>query len=341
MLAQPFLADKCEDARVSDPPAPAATATRPSRRLFRLAGWVVSLAVVALAAAVLRDRWESLGGLEGLPGLAPSAAAAALLLVANAVLAGTWREVVALAGPRLRPTAAAWVWAVSQLARYTVGAAQVGGRAVAGRRYGLSAAAGAVTTLVEVGWQMSLTALLALVTLPWWLPVSNDLTWLAAVGVLPAAVLLVGLVTPRWLLASVARVLSAPGLSRLVGERLLDVARTVRVSRGQGARITALFAVNTALRVAAFLVVFVAVGGELGHTAHAVGAYAAGQLVGRVAVFAPGGIGPQEGVTALVLAPVLGGGAAVVVVAATRVLELLAELAFLGLARLARPAATP
>lgn len=324
---------------MSTPPAPAATARRPSRRLLRLAGWAVSLALVALAGGVLWDRWESLGGLEGLPGIGPSAAAAAVLLVANAVLAGTWREVVALAGPRLRLSAAAWVWAASQLARYTVGAAQVGGRAVAGRRYGLSAAAGAVTTLVEVGWQTSLTALLVLATLPWWLPVSGELTWLAAVGLAPAAVLAVGLVAPGRLLSAVAWGLSAPGLRRLVGARLLDVARTVRLSRGDAARITALFAANTALRLVAFLLVFAAVGGDLAHAAHAVGAYAAGQLVGRVAVFAPGGIGPQEGVTALVLVPVLGGGAAVVVVAAVRVLEVVAELAFLGLTRLARPAA--
>lgn len=315
---------------------------RRRRRHARLLGWALTLALVVVGAVVLQGRWDSVREAGGLPGWAPSAVAALAFLVANAVLAATWRAVVALAGTHLAFWTAAWVWAVSQLARYTIGAAQVGGRAVAGRRYGLSATAGAVTTLVEIAWQTSLTAALVLGTLPWWLPGAQGLNWLAAVGVAPAAVLVAGLVHPRGVLRTVGRVLAVPPLDRLAGGRLQGAADAVVLSRGDAARVTALFAVNTALRLVGFLTLFVAVGGDLRAAGlQAVGAHAAGHLVGRLAVFAPGGLGPREGATALVLAPAIGGGPAVVLVAATRLLEVVAELAFLALTRTLRPAATP
>lgn len=327
---------------MSEPTAapPGTVARRRRGRITRALGWAVTVGLLAVGVVLLQGRWESVREAGGLPGWGASGAAAALFLTANATLAYTWREVVSLTGTRLAFWTAAWVWAVSQLARYAVSAAQVGGRAVAGRRYGLSATAGAATTLVEVAWQTSLVAALVLVTLPWWLPGAEGLDWLAVVGVAPVVVLLGGLVHPRGLLTLVARILGLPPLDRLAGGRLAGAAEAVDLSRADAARVTALFAANTGLRLAAFLLLFVAVGGDLGTAGlQAVGASAVGQLVGRVAVFAPGGLGPREGATALVVAPAIGAGPAVVLVAATRLLELVAELAFFGVARLARPPA--
>lgn len=305
-----------------------------------MAGWVVTAGLAVLGGVVLAGRWDGVRAAGGLPGVAPSAAAAGLYLVANALLAWTWQHVVLLAGARIGYRPAAWVWASSQLARYAVGAAQVGGRAVAGRRYGLPAVAGAVTTVVEVAWQTSLTAAVVLATLPWWLPGAGDLRWLAAVGVVPVAVLVAGLLHPQGLVRAVAALLSRPPLRRLAGGRLPEAARALRLSRTDAARVTVLFAANTALRLAGFLVVFAAVGGDLATGwLHAIGAYAVGQLVGRLAVFAPGGLGPREGATALALIPAIGAGPAVVLVAATRLLELVAELAFFAVARGLRPPA--
>lgn len=319
--------------------APSGTAARRRRgRIVRVLGWAVTLTLVGIGVVVLQGRWETVREAGGLPGWAASATAAALFGVANATLAYTWREVVALTGTRLAFWTAAWVWAVSQLARYAVSAAQVGGRAIAGRRYGLSATAGAATTLVEVAWQSSLVAALVLATLPWWLPGVQGLDWLAVVGVAPVVLLLAGLLHPRGLLRLVARVLAAPPLDRLAGGRLAGAADAVELSRGDALRVTALFTANTGLRLAAFGVLFVAVGGDLATGwLQAIGAYAVGQLVGRVAVFAPGGLGPQEGATALAIAPAIGAGPAVVLVGAVRLLELVAELAFFAVARLARP----
>lgn len=334
------VAGVCDTETVQKPTAAPPPVPGRGRRRARLLGWALTLALVVVGVVVLQGRWDSVREAGGLPGWAPSATAALAFLVANAVLAYTWRAVVALAGPRLAYWTAAWVWAVSQLARYTIGAAQVGGRAVAGRRYGLSATAGAVTTLVEIAWQTSLTAALLLGTLPWWLPGADGLDWLAVVGVAPVAVLVAGSVHPRGVLRAVGRVLAVPPLDRLAGGRLQGAAEAVRISRGDAARVTALFAANTSLRLVGFLTLFVAVGGDL-RTAglQAIGAHAAGHLVGRLAVFAPGGLGPREGATALVLAPAIGAGPAVVLVTATRLLEVVAELAFLAITRAGRPAA--
>lgn len=306
-----------------------------SRRVPRWAGWALSAVLLAAVALALRGRWEAVGEAGGLPGLGPSTLAVLAYVVANLVLALAWRDVVRAAGAVIGVRDALWVWAASQLARYTVGAAQIGGRAVLGRRYGLTLTTGAVTALVEVGWQSSLTAALALGTFPWWLPGAEDLTWLAWSGALPAGILLVGLVRPRALLRWLAALLGWGPVRRMTGGRLDAVADRVALGRLDALRITGRYALNSGLRLVGFLLIFAAVGGDLGRDGlRAVGAYAVGQLVGRLAVFAPGGLGPREGATALVIAPALGGGPALVLVAATRLLEVVGELVFLGLARL-------
>ncbi|MBW3621003.1 MAG: flippase-like domain-containing protein [Actinobacteria bacterium] len=278
----------------------------------------------------------------GLPGVGPVAAAAAVHLVANAVSVTTWRRIAAVAGARLTWPAAAWVWAASQLARYGLSGAQVAGRAVLGRRYGLTGLAGAVTALVETAWQFAITAVLVLATVPWWLPGASDLRWVALAALVPAAVLVVGSVAPMRLLAGAARIATWSPVRRVTGGRLATSVDGVTLSPATAARVTGPFLVNTALRVAAFLVLFAAVGGSPQRDAGiAVGAYAIGQVAGRVAVFAPGGVGAQEGATALVLAPVLGGPVALLLVAVTRLAEVLGELAFLGLARWRRPVSSP
>lgn len=311
----------------------------PRHRLARLLGWLAGLALLAAAVLALRGQWHGVGGAGGLPGAGPSLAAAGLFLIANAVLALTWRAVVGAGGGGELPLGAAvWVWAASQLARYSMGAAQVGGRAVLGRRYGLTLTAGGATALVEIAWQTAITALLVLATLPWWLGVAGSLTWLAWAGVLPAVVLLAGLSNPARLLGGLAAMLRWGPLARLTRGRLGAAVGGVSLGRRDAARLTGLYTLNTALRLAGVAVLFAAVGGSVrADWPLLVGAASLGQLVGRLAVFAPGGLGPREGATALALAPAIGGGPALVLVAATRLLELVAELAFLAVAAGLRP----
>jgi len=261
----------------------------------------------------------------------PFAAAVGINAVANGVVVTAWRQVLAAMGTPVPSRAAAWVWSVSQLARYALGAAQVAGRALAGRGYGLPAWAGAATTVVEIGWSGAVTATIALATAPWWLAGAGNLGWLAWAGAAPAAVLAVGLFRP-----DVPVGLIGQGLERL-GRAGAD---RLSLSRASAARITGLYAVNSALRVSAFLVLFTASGGSLaGDGLRAAGALAVGQLVGWLTVFAPGGLGPREGATALVVAPAVGGTTALLLVAATRLAELLGEALFALIARLRRPSA--
>lgn len=321
-------------------PSPAAAVPR-RRVAVRVALWLGSLLVLALAVLALEDRWTAVGGTGGLPGTGPVAAAVAVNVLANALLAFTWGELTAVGGGR-RPSwpTTSWVWAASQLARYGLSGAQVAGRAVLARRHGLGATAGGVTALVEVAWQVAVSALLALATLPWWLPGADGVAWVALAGLAPAAVLVVGSLAPDVLLAALVRVVSWGPVSRVTRGRLSVRLGDVRLRRRDAARLTALFACNTGLRLVAFVVLLVAVGGAWpADLPLAVGAFALGQFVGRVAVFAPGGIGPREGVTALVLGPVLGAGPALVLVAATRLVEVVAELVFVAVAWTWRPSA--
>lgn len=282
----------------------------------------------------LHGRFADVGRLGGPPGLLPVLAAVAVNLVANGVLATTWRDVVALAGPRLGLRDAWWVWSASNLARYALSGAQVPGRAVLGRRYGLSGVVGGATVLVEVAWMAALEATAAIVTAPWWLGDAAGLRWVAWFGALPALALAVGLVSPRTLLRAAAWALALPLVRRVVGPRVAAGVDALDVRRVDGVRLTAWFAANFGLRFGAFLVVLAAIGPVSGAlAARAVGAFALGQFVGRVAVFAPGGIGPREGATAVLLAPAIGGDAALVLVATVRLAEIAGEIGFVGAAR--------
>lgn len=300
-------------------------------RLARVAGAVVVVGSIVAAIVIVRQQWGEVRAARTFPAWWAVTAAVAAHLVADGVLVQVWRRVLATARITLAYGIAAWVWVVGQLTRYTFfSGVQVGGRAVAGRAYGVSVVAGATSTIVEIAWQSSFTAMIALATAPWVLRAAGEWTWLAAVAVAPAAALLALHVAPAPVLAGVAR-----AVGRLRSGLGASVA-AVDLDRGDAAAITGWFTVNTALRLAAFVTLFASLGGSLRtDVAVAVGAWALGQLAGRIAVFAPGGIGPQEGVSALVLGPTLGP-AALVLVGVMRVTEIVAELAFLGISRALR-----
>lgn len=290
----------------------------------------------------IQARWSDVEEAGGLPGAAPVAAAVGLNVVGNLVLAYTWREIVAVVGPRIAFRSAMWVWSVSQLARFTLSTAQAGARAVMARRYGITTAVAGSTAVVELAWFSAVDAVLVFATLPLWLQVAQGWGWVAAVGALPAAVLVVGMVRPDLLLRMAAWALRLPGVRRIRGGTLAERVDEVQVSAGTSVRITAYFLGNFGLRLVAFLVVVAGTIGDLsGVLGIAIGAFVFGQFVGRIAVFSPGGIGPREGATALVLAPAIGAGPALVAVTAVRLAEIAAELLSLGLARAARPSTDP
>lgn len=278
-----------------------------------MVGAVVLVVVFAGAVVALRGRVAGVGGAGGLPGPWTSLLAVGASAAGNLLLIDAWRGLVAAVGPRLGYGAAARVWTASQLARYTIGAAQVPGRALAGRAHGVGALLGTLTALVEIAWGASLTAVLVLATAPTWLPADGSLDWVAVAAIVPAAAVVAGLVAPRWLLTRLARLLrrDATGL---------------RVDRRLAVGITARYAAVIVLRVLVAVALYRSVGGDVDDWPAVAGAWALGQLAGQFAVFAPGGLGVREGVTALVLAPAIGTGAALLLVALIRLAELVAEL---------------
>jgi len=285
--------------------------------------------VVVLTAAVLalRGRVAGVAGAGGLPGPAVATLVVGANLLGNCLLIDAWRRLVGAVGPTLRFPAAARVWTVSQLARYTVGAAQVAGRAVAGRSHGVGASAGALTTLVEIAWGMSLTAAVVLGTAPWWLPGADDLRWAAVLAVVPTAVVVMGLIAPQRLLDVLAGVLRAAPLRRIGGDRITAAIGSVRVDRRLAAGVTVRYVGVIGFRIVAALALLGSVGGDIRRDGlRTAGAWALGQVVGAVAVFAPGGLGPREGATALLLAPAVGLEGALLFVALLRLGEVVAEL---------------
>lgn len=265
------------------------------------------------------------------------AIAVSLNIVGNAVLTYAWREIVAVVGPRVPYRSAMWIWSSSQLARFAVSTAQAGARAVMASRYGVTAVAATATAVVELAWFSAFDGILLFVTLPWWLQVAEGWHWVAAVGAAPAIVVIVGIVRPDLLLRLAAWGLRLPGIRRVAGGNLAGSVEQVHVTPGISARITGYYLVNFLLRASAFAAV---VAGTTGHILDillfVVGASVFGQFIGRIAFFSPGGIGPREGATAFVLAPVIGAGPALIVVAAIRLAEVVAELIFLGVARAVR-----
>jgi hypothetical protein len=309
-------------------------------RLRRLAGWAVAAAALSAAVVVLVNRWDEVSEAGGLPGAGPVAVAVAANIVGNGCMVTAWRRVLITSGVTLHFRVALWIWAASQLSRYAIGSAQVAARGLIGRGYGLGAVTGAATALVEVAWQLAIAGTLMLATLPWWLPGSGSLEWLAWAGAPSALALLAALAIPERVLAGLRSVAGSRFVVSLAGNRVAEGAKHVSLSRVDAGELTLMYLLTTASRLVAYLTLFGAVGGRLpGQLLVAVGAHAAGQVAGRLAAFAPGGIGPREGVATLVLTPALGAGTAVLLMTATRLLEISAELASVGLARSLRPRA--
>lgn len=291
--------------------------------------WALSAATLVLVAVALRDRMAAVGDAGALPGPFPLLLAVAGNLAATFVMTDAWRKVVAIAAPEPPWRISLWVWAASQLSRYALSGAQVVGRAAVAARNGIALLPAGAAAIVEVGWQLAVAAAIALALVTTWLPAGGELDWLAWSALVPVAGLVALHVAPRKVVATAGRAIATLpwGRTRRIGAALSDLALTRRAV----VALTLRYLLNTALRTAAFVVLFDAVGGGIdGRLELATGAYLAGQIVGRLAVFAPGGIGPREGVTALVLAPSLGGGPALLLVAAVRLVEIAAEIAFVA-----------
>lgn len=310
------------------------------RRLLVPAG----LALVALLAVrVLATRGQAAADLAVLPALWALVLALVANVVANGVLASSWGRLLALLGERRPPLWRAWwLWASTQLARYGLGGAQVVSRAVAVRTLGIPASVGGLTVVLETTLQLCLNVAVVLVTLPVLLGAA-DVGGLVAVTVVPLLLLLVLSVRPRRMVLVLQAALRRLPVPQRLRDRVEGLGVPPTLPLAGVVVLLGWYAVNLAARLGGFLLLLVTVApdgvdGRL--VAIAVGAASLGTLVGRLAIFVPGGIGPREGVTILLLGPTIGALPAVGLVAAVRLTEIAAELVFVGIAAVGRRHAT-
>jgi len=312
---------------VSGPPAPASRPPRrralPSRLLRALrspAGrWGFGLLAVSLAVWAVASRRdevvEAFGRLE--PGWL---ALAVLATVANVCAAGlVWRAVLADLGDRLPLRAAARVFFVGQVGKYLPGSVwPVVMQAELGRDHGVPRRNTAAATGISLLISATSAFAVVLVTIPLVPDVLPEGFGWAVLALVPLAVLL------------------HPRLLGPVLDRALRLAGRGPLGRRPGAAgIARAFGWAVLSWVMAGVQVW-ALGVPLGADATgrgaalAVGGYALAWGVGFLVVVAPAGAGPREVALAAALAPVLDGGAVVVVVLLSRVIFTATDLAFAG-----------
>jgi uncharacterized membrane protein YbhN (UPF0104 family) len=237
------------------------------------------------------------------------ALAALTVWITYALLIEAWRGLVIGWQQPIGRRAAARVWLVSNLGRYLPGKFwSVAGLAVLASRAGVSGWAATGSALAMQALALGTGAVVVAFAAP---QSASPIQLAAAVGV--AAVCVWVLVSPT------------------LGARLLKAVRPEAEFRPLAARV----ALSAAL---VMLVAWVAYGAALWLLARgllpgsaltlrgAVGVFAAGYIVGLLALFAPGGVGVRELVLVALLTPRVGPGGAVALAVASRLLLTVCEV---------------
>lgn len=242
--------------------------------------------------------------------------------VANRLLADNWRRLLALLDHPLPTAIARRVWARGQLARFAIGSAQLLSRPALARTEGVPLRVGVTSTLLETAWMAGVTGAATLAFAPGWAGLQEQRDLLVITGALGllglAALTIRPALTLRPLLWAMAR-----------------IGRPLQVQPGRSDRtITPIYIANALMRTIGFIAIVAAAAGGLSPSlaAASASAFLAGNLAGLVVVLAPGGLGPREAVSALLLAPVADGPTIVVALAAVRLVELAAEGLFVAVA---------
>lgn len=269
---------------------------RPS--LWRLVQLAAGVLLVGLAARSIALNWQSLRTQPLDWHLSPGWIAASVLVVfaAYAVLIEAWRRVVLSMGERLPFGAAARIWFLASLGKYIPGKVwAVAGAAVLAQRAGVDPAVAVAGALMLQALALASGAAVVAVTAP-------DTFQAAGPDVVPLVIALV--------------LLSFVGVGVLASQPLLD-----RLSRLLPRSLPPLRAIRPHMLALAFagnLCAWVGYGSALLLLARGVlpdvtlslpqsiGVFTCSYLVGFIALFAPGGLGPRESVFLLILASDIG-----------------------------------
>jgi hypothetical protein len=267
-------------------------------RLWRLAQFAAGALLVGLAARSIIINWQSLRAQPLEWRLSPGWIAASVVVVfaAYAVLIEAWRRVVLSTGERLPFGTAARIWFLASLGKYIPGKVwAVAGAAVLARRAGVDPAVAVAGALMLQALALASGAVVVAVTAP-------DTFQAVGSNAVPIIVLVLLLS-----LAGVAVLASQPLLDRV--NRLLP--RSLPPLRAIRPYMLALaFAGNLCAWVgygAALLLLARGVLPEVSLSlAQSIGVFTCSYLIGFIALFAPGGLGPRESVFLLILAGDIG-----------------------------------
>ena len=288
------------------------------RRAWRILQFIAGALLVALAVRSIAANWQSLKAqpIEWHLSLGWIVASILVVFGSYAVLIEAWRRVILSMGESLTFPSAARIWFLASLGKYVPGKVwALAGAAVLAQRAGVDPSAAVAGALVLQA-----------------LAIASGATAIAftareafqAVG--PAAVPIGALVLA----------LSISGIAALSSQSLLN-----RVNRLLPASLPRLRAIPLTMLAAAFaanLLAWIGYGLALVFLARgllpevklglpqAVGVFTCSYLVGFIALFAPGGLGPRESVFMLLLAGDIGLKPAVGLAVASRLLLTGAEL---------------
>lgn len=268
------------------------------RRVWRILQFGVGALLVGLAIRSIAANWENLRAqpIEWRMSRGWLAASVVVVFAAYAVLIEAWRRVVLSMGERLGFGPAARIWFLASLGKYVPGKVwAVAGAAVLAQRAGVDPSAAVAAALVLQALAIASGAAAVALT-------AREAFQAAGPGMVP--------------LAAAVVLLSFAGIAALASQPVLD-----RINRLLPRSIPPLRAIPPTQLLVAFAANLLAWGaygvsllclarGLLPGVAlslpQAIGVFTSSYLVGFLALFAPGGLGPRESVFLLMLAGDIG-----------------------------------
>lgn len=268
------------------------------RRLWRVLQFAAGAALVGLAARSVVVNWQSLRAqpIEWRFSAAWIAASVLVVFASYAVLIEAWRRVVLSMGERVAFFTATRIWFLASLGKYVPGKVwAVAGAAVLAQRAGVDPGVAVAGAVVLQALALASGAAVVAVT-------AREAFQAVGQGAVP--------------LAAAVIVLSLAGVAMLASQRVLD--RFNRLLPSSWPRLRAIpprmlataFIANaiawTGYGLALLLLARGLLPGVELSLPQAVGVFTCSYLVGFIALFAPGGLGPRESVFLLMLAPDIG-----------------------------------
>jgi len=304
------------------------------RQVFVWSGQILlAVLVIGFVGRAVVSNWSELSELKVAFQPRPGWILSAVVIVwaTYGLLVASWRRILGGWNQRLRLGKAAQIWCVSNLGRYLPGKVwSIAGLAVLAQRAGVAGWAAAASALVMQALAIGTGALVVGLAAP-----GVAAPVLQAVGIsyeaAPILLAVAGVAVLVTLLVLTTQPLAAAA-NRLAGPKFeLRPLPLGSVAAAGGATLASWIAYGMAFW---FLARGLFGAGEL-TVQTAVGVFAAGYIVGLLALFAPGGVGVRELVFLALLSPVLGSRGALALTVASRLLltatEVTAALLTLGL----------